>query len=756
MPVVEASRVLIVTDQKPLLAWLQSTFEQLGVEWYHAEHLRAVRTSLGSISPDVVFLDAQLIDMETLPDGPDAVREGLPEPTILAVVVNDCRTSTADFLAAGADLVLREPVTVADVHRALVRTAALHPIPDSLRRRRLRRMNALRQLTLDAFDTVDGGDSLARMLETGRRALGATALAIWHVAPDSDRFQCLAQAKLPHDYQAHFEERSTGTARTILDRMLQERHETLSLSGADVTPVQLTDPVVAAKAGFGFVYALPIRDAGTFHGMLAIYFGSIEEYDPADLPLGDAFAASLAAALSTIKLRSEMMITEQLYRELVGRLPIGMVVCDVEGTITLVNSAMSELTGRDVSALIGTSLADLFVHPESIPWDEWRTAAIQPSPPVVLHLHWPAGRRLTTTCRARVLELPTREGHDRATHLQITIEDITVSHRRLHELQLLHDLSRLIATGGAKDDVFQLVAQRLVTDLGYRLVEVSVLTPEGDELELRAYAGSSQREPQRWSIDRGITGRAIRENRSQLIRNVHEDPDYIEVDPAITAEVAAVIRSAGRPVGLLSIGNDVTHPLTGDDLALAESIAVHLGLLLDQVAFTEHLAMQARTDPLLGIPNRRMLIERLQSLAKDRRVSTAAVFLMDLDKFKQVNDEHGHLVGDAILEQVARRLSSSLRPGDLLARYAGDEFAVVLLNVDLDTSHEVADRLCQTIADQPFRYEDIEIPLTVSIGIALFPSHGTTTDDLLALADRAMYVAKLHGGNAAHSALVAL
>jgi diguanylate cyclase (GGDEF)-like protein len=153
---------------------------------------------------------------------------------------------------------------------------------------------------------------------------------------------------------------------------------------------------------------------------------------------------------------------------------------------------------------------------------------------------------------------------------------------------------------------------------------------------------------------------------------------------------------------------------------------------------------QAMRDSLTGLANRTSLIARTDSaLARAREGgSTSALFLLDLDRFKEVNDTLGHPVGDRVLQLAAERLESTLRPGDAVARLGGDEFAMLLPDVrDAAAAREIAQRVRAAI-EAPFFVADTQIDLEASIGIALSPAHGTDSEQLLQRADVAMYVAK--------------
>jgi diguanylate cyclase (GGDEF)-like protein len=161
------------------------------------------------------------------------------------------------------------------------------------------------------------------------------------------------------------------------------------------------------------------------------------------------------------------------------------------------------------------------------------------------------------------------------------------------------------------------------------------------------------------------------------------------------------------------------------------------------------LQEQALTDELTGLPNRRLLTERLSQLlaisAREKRI--VAVLYIDLDGFKLVNDSLGHTVGDLLLVQVAQALRTSIRQSDTLARLGGDEFMVLLNGVH---NKEDCERVANTLLDafrKAFIVEGHEIVIGASIGISVFPEHGADVVTLLQHADAAMYAAKKNGKN---------
>ncbi len=166
-------------------------------------------------------------------------------------------------------------------------------------------------------------------------------------------------------------------------------------------------------------------------------------------------------------------------------------------------------------------------------------------------------------------------------------------------------------------------------------------------------------------------------------------------------------------------------------------------------ALTLKLAYMAQHDTLTDLPNRSLLNDRLgQAIgAAQRHRSALALLYLDLDRFKLINDSLGHLVGDRLLQSVARRLGECVRATDTVSRLGGDEFVILLSEVahEQDAAH-CADKLLKAFR-KPFELDDHELHMTASIGIVIYPSDGTAVETLLKNADSAMYEAKKHGRN---------
>ncbi len=159
------------------------------------------------------------------------------------------------------------------------------------------------------------------------------------------------------------------------------------------------------------------------------------------------------------------------------------------------------------------------------------------------------------------------------------------------------------------------------------------------------------------------------------------------------------------------------------------------------------LRMDAATDSLTGLANRKTIINELERLLQQPQKHHPVVAIMaDIDHFKEVNDTHGHLVGDKVLAEVANRVRSALRDFDEVGRYGGEEFLLVLNGANLTTSKNIAERIRAHVASQPINLQGQEIQASISLGVAA--AHpGEITDSVLARADKALYAAKAAGRN---------
>jgi two-component system cell cycle response regulator len=212
----------------------------------------------------------------------------------------------------------------------------------------------------------------------------------------------------------------------------------------------------------------------------------------------------------------------------------------------------------------------------------------------------------------------------------------------------------------------------------------------------------------------------------------------------------------GELVGSLNMASSTAERFAADrGTDFVERLANIFSICLENALNHERLNLIGLTDPLTGIFNRRYLETRCQEEAANvrRHRSPLCAMFLDIDKFKRINDTHGHIMGDEVLRQVATLIKSELRSNDVLARYGGEEFVVLLPQTGLHHTCEIAERIRNTIAAHRFHIDGRnDLQVTISIGVAQTPEEPEGSDrdiahKLLSTADEALYLAKESGRN---------
>ena len=330
----------------------------------------------------------------------------------------------------------------------------------------------------------------------------------------------------------------------------------------------------------------------------------------------------------------------------------------------------------------------------------------------------------------------------------------------LGELSGLAAMSRDLAQTLDPAEVGQRMARHLANAMDADECGICVWDEVGDRLLTAGYhppARAAEIEPSYPLADYPATRRLL-ETGIEMVVEVDDpaaDPDEVaylrSIGQRSMVMIPLVVR--GRAIGSVELTTATHMRFDGQRLELAKVLAGEAAILLDNARLYEETRARAFSDPLTGLPNGALLEDRVEHaiVRLGRRPDEMlALLYVDLDDFKQVNDQFGHAGGDELLAQVADRLRYTTRPGDTAARLHGDEFAVLLEDLaDRDEAALVADRILSAMA-VPFRVRGTSVIMSASIGLAITGGPGealaaTNFDRILQAADSAMYTVKRRG-----------
>jgi diguanylate cyclase (GGDEF)-like protein len=353
------------------------------------------------------------------------------------------------------------------------------------------------------------------------------------------------------------------------------------------------------------------------------------------------------------------------------------------------------------------------------------------------------------------------EGHLELMRVLASEASIAIENARLFQeertkarhLNLLNLISRDAIATLNPDEILAKIASQLEHGLSYDHIGIALLEYTTRELIVTAESGKRRGAiGKRVPLDSGLIGQVARTGKAATYRaSVNSQNSPQPVLPDSSTAMALPIFYGDHLHGVLYV-----ETLERADFSEEESLLLHT--LADLIAGAYHNAQtfqkaqeQAITDGLTGVKTHRFFMEALSSEWKrsSRAGRSFALVLMDLDRFKFVNDFYGHLEGDLVLQRVGQILETNCRRSDVVARYGGDEFVILMPETSMEQARQLSSKLRGWIASDPLLREK---NISASFGIASYPLHGSAPQELIQVADASMYLSKHQGGNTVSTA----
>jgi diguanylate cyclase (GGDEF)-like protein len=330
--------------------------------------------------------------------------------------------------------------------------------------------------------------------------------------------------------------------------------------------------------------------------------------------------------------------------------------------------------------------------------------------------------------------------------------------RKVEVLQTLNEVVQAINSSLKPKEILNTIMEKAAELIRAEGWSVLLTDAKTNELVFEAASGKAGKKllGMRLKIGQGVAGWVARYGKSLIVPDVAKDPRfYSGVDEKTKFTTKSVLcvpmRSRDRIIGVVEVVNKIGgDQFTQDDYEIFENVVAHLTIALEKAQMYRKMEEASQIDDLTQLYNTRYCNQVLDNFLlerKDRKGIISLVFL-DIDFFKLVDDNFGHLVGSETLKIVGERMTRVVRKNDVIIRYGGDEYIVLLPNTDKKTAVIIAERIRKEISREPFyAFGNKKFNISVTLGVATYPDDAQGRDELIGKADRAMYEGKLTGRN---------
>ena len=353
------------------------------------------------------------------------------------------------------------------------------------------------------------------------------------------------------------------------------------------------------------------------------------------------------------------------------------------------------------------------------------------------------------------------EGHLELLRVLASEASIAIENARLFQeertkarhLTLLNTISRNAIATLNPDEMLAKITEQLESGLMYDHIGIGQLEYSTREIVIQAEAGKRRGAlGRRIPLGTGLIGQVARNGQLAAYNaNVPADAGFKPLLPDTLAAIALPVFYGEQLHGILYVESSQPADFSEEEVLLLRTLADLIAGALHNALSFQKAQEQAITDGLTGVKTHRFFMEALSAEWKrsTRAGRSFALVLMDLDRFKFVNDFYGHLEGDLVLQRVGHILETNCRRSDVVARYGGDEFVILMPETNMEHARQLASKLRGWVSADPLLREK---NISASFGIACYPLHGSSPQELIQVADASMYISKHQGGNAVSTA----
>ena len=459
---------------------------------------------------------------------------------------------------------------------------------------------------------------------------------------------------------------------------------------------------------------------------------------------------------------------EERFRNAFDHAVIGMALLGLDGRFLTVNPSLCGIAGYTAQELLTTNFQSI-THPDDLEFDLDQMRQMLEGEILSYEIERCLNLRRGSEAWVLLSVSLVRDAGEQPLYFLVQLQDITKRKRAEDELQEAHaeltvrvgELERRTREMGLIGEMGEFLQSCRSVGEAYKIMARTVrqlfpatggalLAFDAARNHVEAVISWGEMQSETYFSPDDCWG--LRRNRMHVVESTGHEmvcPHVITDDETPCRDYLCLPLIAQREtLGLLHLMAPENQTFSEDRQQLARTVSEQISLALANLHLQERLRNQSIRDPLTGLFNRRYLEESLEREINRalRSKKPLGLIMLDIDHFKKFNDTHGHDAGDAVLREVATMLGSHLRKADSACRYGGEEFTLILPEADLEAACQKAEQMREAAKRLQIHYGRQTIgPITLSLGVACFPSHGTSGDELLHAADTALYQSKAAG-----------